>query len=130
MDIGGLEFRLHAHLVDDVPYRLLLGQPFHHLLLCHLEDQLDGGVDVSIRDPANPARVFTMPSRAQVVSTGSVWVLSLSTTPILWIDDCVPDDRYARFFPRSPSAVYAYKKVAKKVRPVATSLPEDFRNIH
>jgi len=83
-------------------------------------------MNVSIHDPANPACIFTVPSQARVVSTGSVHVLSLSTTPIPWINDCIPDDRYACFFLRSSSA--AYKKVAKKVWPVATSLPEDFRN--
>jgi hypothetical protein len=29
----------------------------------------------------------------------------------------------------SPTSVFAYKKAAKKVHPVATSLPEDFRII-
>ncbi|KAI0277654.1 hypothetical protein BC826DRAFT_875443, partial [Russula brevipes] len=30
--IGDISFRIHAHVVQDAPYRLLLGRPFQHLL--------------------------------------------------------------------------------------------------
>ncbi|KAH9038820.1 hypothetical protein EDB84DRAFT_1226366, partial [Lactarius hengduanensis] len=51
MQIGDVVFEIHAHVVDHAPFRLLLGRPFHHLLLCRLEDHPDGRVDISIRDP-------------------------------------------------------------------------------
>lgn len=54
MQIGDVSFTIHAHIVHTAPFRLLLGHPFHHLLLCQLEDHPDC-VDVSIRDPANPS---------------------------------------------------------------------------
>jgi len=53
MRIGDVSFTIHAHVVRTAPFRLLLGRPFHHLLLCRLEDHPDH-VDVSIRDPADP----------------------------------------------------------------------------
>ena len=61
MQIGDVSFTVHAHVVRAAPFRLLLGRPFHHLLLCRLEDHPDR-VDVSIRDPADPSRSITVPS--------------------------------------------------------------------
>ena len=34
MRIGDVSFTIHAHVVCTAPFRLLLGRPFHHLLLC------------------------------------------------------------------------------------------------
>ncbi|KAH9010333.1 hypothetical protein EDB84DRAFT_1226806, partial [Lactarius hengduanensis] len=51
MRVGDVTFAIHAHVVDRAPFRLLLGRPFHHLLLCRLEDHPDGRVEVSVRDP-------------------------------------------------------------------------------
>ncbi|KAI0281703.1 hypothetical protein BC826DRAFT_883731, partial [Russula brevipes] len=51
MQIGNVSFKIHAHVVRDAPFRLLLGRPFHNLLLCRLEDRPDGRIEVSIRDP-------------------------------------------------------------------------------
>ncbi|KAH9046514.1 hypothetical protein EDB84DRAFT_1264936, partial [Lactarius hengduanensis] len=51
MQIGDITFPIHAHVIDNAPFLLLLGRPFHNLLLCRLEDQADGHVDVAIRDP-------------------------------------------------------------------------------
>jgi hypothetical protein len=34
MQIGDVSFTIHAHIVRTAPFCLLLGQPFHHLLLC------------------------------------------------------------------------------------------------
>ena len=61
MQIGDVSFTMHAHVVRTAPFRLLLGHPFHHLLLCQLEDHPDR-IDVSIRDPADPSRSITVPS--------------------------------------------------------------------
>lgn len=39
MQIGDIAFEVHTHIVNKAPFQLLLGRPFHHLLLCQLEDQ-------------------------------------------------------------------------------------------
>lgn len=116
--VGDVSFTLHAHVVRTAPFRLLLGHPFHHLLLCRLEDQLDR-VDVSIRDPSNPARAVAMPSRArQGAQVGFVSALAYQVSPASLYNN---EDNLM--------SVLAYKKVARKVHPVAASLPEDFRII-
>ena len=51
--IGDMSFDIQAHVIRTAPFRLLLGRPFHHLLLCRLQDHPDH-VDMFIRDPANP----------------------------------------------------------------------------
>ena len=81
MRIGDVSFSLHAHVVRTAPFRLLLGRPFHHLLLCRLEDHPDR-VDVSIRDPANPSRSVAVPSRArQGAQVGFVSALTCQAHP-------------------------------------------------
>ena len=34
MHIGDVSFTIHAHVICTAPFRLLLGRPFHYLLLC------------------------------------------------------------------------------------------------
>ncbi|KAI0278593.1 hypothetical protein BC826DRAFT_893754, partial [Russula brevipes] len=51
MRIGNVSFRIHAHVVHEAPFRLLLGRPCQSLLLSSLEEKPDGRVVVSIRDP-------------------------------------------------------------------------------
>ena len=142
MRIGDVSFTIHAHVVRTAPFRLLLGRPFHHLLLCRLEDHPDR-VDVSIRDPADPSRsiaVRSVPSRArQATQVGFVTTLACQVYPepprmevldryIISPLSPFPDDN--NLSDSDPSVeVLAYKKAAKKVHPVAASLPEDFRII-
>ena len=139
MRIGDVSFTIHAHVVRTAPFRLLLGRPFHHLLLCRLEDHPDR-VDVSIRDPADPSHSIAVPSRArQATQVGFVTTLACQVYPepprMEALDHYVisplspfPDDN--NLSDSDPSVeVLAYKKAAKKVHPVAASLPEDFRII-
>lgn len=132
MQIGDVAFKVHAHVVDRAPFRLLLGRPFHNLLLCRLEDHSDGRVDVSVRDPANPTHFITIPSRARKAQVGFVRALAITSIP------APPSFKGLRsqhtlvyqFLDRStPKHALAYKKVARKVRPVSASLPEDYRII-
>ena len=139
MQIGDVSFTMHAHVVRTAPFRLLLGRPFHHLLLCRLEDHPDR-VDVSIRDPADPSRSIAVPSRArQATQVGFVTTLTCqvqpepphmealeryvasSLHPFIGNEDLSDSDQHIE--------ALAYKKAAKKVHPVAASLPEDFRVI-
>ena len=59
MHIGHIDFQLHAHVIEKAPFKLLLGQTFHNLLLSCLEDKPDDGVDLAIRDPADPSSSFS-----------------------------------------------------------------------
>ncbi len=51
MRIGDVSFHVHAYVVENAPFRLLLGRPFHSLLLTKLEDNLDGSVNLTICKP-------------------------------------------------------------------------------
>jgi hypothetical protein len=76
MHIGDVSFTIHAHVVCTAPFRLLLGCPFYHLLLCRLEDHLDR-VDMSIHDPDNPVQSIAISSRArQAAQVGFVSTLT------------------------------------------------------
>src|SRR6266404_4905777 len=59
MRLGDVNFQVHTFIVETAPFRLLLGHPFHNLLLTKLEDHEDGSVSLSIRDPADQSRKVT-----------------------------------------------------------------------
>jgi hypothetical protein len=50
-EVGDVELKVHAHVVADAPFQLLLGQPFQRDALCRLEDLTSGDVEVSLLDP-------------------------------------------------------------------------------
>jgi hypothetical protein len=133
MQVGDIEFKIHAHIIDHAPFRLLLGRPFHHLLLCCLEDHPDGRVDISVCDPANPAHAIHISLRAHQSQVGFLRTLACTiqvSTPradALCIHHTIPNSITSS---KPPSLVLAaYKKVARKVKPVPASLPEDFCTI-
>jgi hypothetical protein len=133
MKVGDVEFEIHAHIIDHAPFRLLLGRPFHHLLLCRLEDHPDGRVDVSVRDPADPARAINIPSRARQTQVGFLRTLActVQVSPPRADALCLHHPDSNSLTPSEPPALVlaAYKKVARKVKPVPASLPEDFRTL-
>ncbi|KAH9997396.1 hypothetical protein BJV74DRAFT_715522, partial [Russula compacta] len=51
MQIRGTSFKLHAHIVPEAPFRLLLSHLFQKLLCSTLEDMPDGCVNVTICNP-------------------------------------------------------------------------------
>jgi hypothetical protein len=169
MRAGDVAFEVHAHVVEHAPFRLLLGRPFQHALLCRIEDLPNGDVEVSVADPSNPARRINIPSRPRRVQAASVRILSSRSQPVS-SSPSIPQSQSlthsqsqspassqpiplslfvsnaqnsaasqtqappsSRLYPSSQIdtniSVQAYKKVAKKVRPVPTTLPEDFRTI-
>src|SRR5712671_4615328 len=65
MQVAGVPFKVHAHVVQDAPFQLLLGRPFLRVLLCRIEELRDGKVEVSIRDPTNSEGRIYLPSRAR-----------------------------------------------------------------
>ena len=152
MRIGDISVKVHAHVVERAPFRLLLGRPFQHALLCRIEDLPTGEVEVSVQDPVNPSHRVTIPSRPRKVQVSSVRILALSCLPQspspssshLPLPSRIPFISASLLSSGFPSCllsasqshmldgttlVQTYKKVARKVRPVPASLPEDFRTI-
>ena len=130
MQIEDVAFEVHAHIVERAPFRLPLGRPFHHHLLCRLEDHPDGRVEVSIRDPAHPTRSINIPSRARRAQVGFVKTY-VCDTPMPVFNGLKPQHSlcYQPLDSSMANQVLAYKKVSRKVRPVPASLPEDYRII-
>ena len=137
MSIGDINFQVHAYIVENAPFRLLLSRPFHNLLLSRLEDNADGSVDLSICDPANKTRIIQVPTKPCCAMVGIITTLAIQTRP-LPPRMHAPDQHGATTAPQAtlhqilsnlPNPVLAYKKAAKKVHPVAASLPEDFHII-
>lgn len=154
MRAGDISFVVHAHVVKHAPFRLLLGRPFQHALLCRIEDLPSGDVEVSVQNPSDSSHRISIPSRPRKVQVASVKILSLSCQPEApsslslsahqrssspqsrsspaSLPPSVPEPLLAlppffSSFLENSAAALAYKKVAKKVRPVPASLPEDFR---
>ncbi len=146
MRAGGIQVLVHVHVVENAPFRLLLGRPFQHALLCRIEDFPNGDVEVSVCDPNNPSHRVSIPSRPRKVQVASVRIstlsyhslsptysTSLSISPFTVSKLSPPSPQFSSLFyllsTNTSLSVQAYKKVAKKVRPVPASLPEDFRII-
>jgi hypothetical protein len=137
MSIGNITFQVHAYVVENTPFRLLLGRPFHNLLLSRLEDNMDGSVSLSIHNPADQSHIIQVPTRAQRTLVGIISTLALQSYPAP--PRMTATDQHGRSitqqiilqqaFPDPSTPVLAYKKASKKVHPVAASLPEDFRII-
>ena len=146
MHAGGIQVLVHAHVVENAPFCLLLGRPFQHALLCRIEDFPNGDVEVSVCDPNNPSHRVSIPSRPRKVQVASVRIstlsyhslsptysTSLSISPFTVSKLSPPSPQFSSLFyllsTNTSLSVQAYKKVAKKVCPVPASLPEDFRII-
>src|SRR6266403_3994556 len=78
MRTGNISFKVHAHVVAQAPFRLLLRHPFQHALLCRIKDLPNGDVEVSIWDPADPSRRISIPSHPRKVQVASVQILTIS----------------------------------------------------
>jgi len=62
MCVRGVTFKVHAHVIKHTPFRLLLGRPFQHQVLCTLDLLPDGSLDVFIHDPSDISRCILVPS--------------------------------------------------------------------
>lgn len=61
--VGDVVFKVHAHVVENASFSLLLGCPFQQAALCRFEDLLTGEVEVSVCDPTNMFRRVFLVSR-------------------------------------------------------------------
>jgi len=62
MQVGNVSVNVHAHVIKNTNFSLLLGHPFQQTLLCCFEDLPSGKVEVSIQDPADIAHRVYMPT--------------------------------------------------------------------
>ena len=60
-EIGGLKLYLQVHILENPPYRVLLGKPFETLGSTVIQTYEDGSAEVVIRDP-NTKRVAVVPT--------------------------------------------------------------------
>jgi len=134
MHIGGVTFKVHVHVIEHTPFRLLLGRPFQHQVLCMLNLLPNGSLEVFICDPSDISQCILIPSQACTAQVASIWVLSYHMRPIfpspLNLTLAYQPSLISAPISHHHKAALAYKKVVNKVRPVPASLPEDFCNMH
>jgi len=59
--IGGLTFFLQVHILEDPPYRVLLGRPFETLASTNIQTNEDGTSEVVMTDP-NTKKIAVVPT--------------------------------------------------------------------
>jgi len=165
LDIGGVAVYVHAWIIKNAPYRVLLGRPFQ---IAAQADTEDIGTTLVLEDPSRPGFKLRVPMRPHknlphtppscnfllgefaTLTAASLSVLSTPQTPSLMtpliastsisgrVFDSLPTPTLlsakspfaARYFREiyefSPSVLgLKCKPVDRKVRPVATTMPED-----
>jgi hypothetical protein len=60
-EIGGMKLYLQVHILENPPYRVLLGKPFETLASTVIQTYADGSSEVVIKDP-NTKRVAVVPT--------------------------------------------------------------------
>lgn len=61
MEVGGLKLFLQIHILENPPYRILLGKPFERLAATVIQTFEDGSAEVVMKDP-NTKRVAVVPT--------------------------------------------------------------------
>ncbi|KAF8889393.1 hypothetical protein BD779DRAFT_1469895 [Infundibulicybe gibba] len=149
--VDGLTTWAHAYVVPNAPYRLLLGRPWQrHVLLKKVEDS-NGNVFITLSDPTNRSNTRTVPTTARpwskkkgtfAMTVGQIndaWSALGGTAVVTSVCNTisVPPPKLpppALAISNTTLAEYILRenfaydtKVANKVRPVATTMPEDAR---
>ena len=150
IDVEGMKTWAHAFIIPDAPYRILLGRPWQRHV--HLKkDEDDDDVRITIRDPCNHSNVHhvaTTPRPFQGPVSSLAFLISVqeSVSRALWLAfpfskaQTTPSMQIAAtpFTEEVLRAQYtldpihhtfAYKKVANRVKPVATTMPQHARII-
>src|SRR6266851_6550486 len=97
MQVGSMPCKVHAHVVENAPFKLLLGQPFGHAVSSVIEDLPNRDVEVSVWDPTNPACRVYIPTRPCKGHITSIKILSIISDADSSINCLFPSD-----VPRSP----------------------------
>ena len=133
LQIGDIPFKIHAHVVEHAPFQLLLRRPVQRVLLSSLDEHPDGRVDIIARDPRDRSRRVIIPSRERRTHVGFVRTLAYEAVPppprMKALERYVANSMQPDASQDPLISTFAYKKAAKKVHPVAATLPEDFRII-
>jgi len=53
LQVGDVPFKIHAHVVENASFGILLSHPFQQALLCRFEDLPGGKVELSVRNPSD-----------------------------------------------------------------------------
>jgi len=142
--VDGIKTWVHAYVIPKAPYRLLLGRPWQRLVRLS-KDETDDDVFVTIRDPCSPSslhRIATTPRPFQGPADSMAFYASvrasISTALMMSIRPTFSQLTATSFaeevlrtqYDLDPiHHVFAYKKVANKVKPVATTMPQHARII-
>ena len=146
IDIKGIKSWAHAFVIPETPYRILLSCPWQHHV--HLKkDEDDDDVYITIRDPCNHSNLrciattprpfqgppkslaFLTAVRASVSHALECAGFSVSTaqaTPRMQITATpfAEEALRAQYTLDPIRHTFAYKKVANRVKPVATTMPQ------
>jgi hypothetical protein len=145
--IGHIVLYVQAQVVQRAPYRFLLGRPFSALVGCVRNDYPDGSTLITITDPNNPELTETIPTVPRVHGNGppaETWfqeipVMRETTVEATKRISIIAEPDIAKYLPvvtrslandqtnESVGVYKKYKPVAKKVKPVPATLPEEFR---
>ena len=130
VQINGISVLVHAWIIENAPYWLLLGRPFQ--LAAHADTEEAGDILVII-DPAHPGHRLRIPMRPHTpshilyglflsaVSPSLLPRLSSIASPLSW---SYLKETYSHTV---PALGLRYKPVDRKVCPVPTTLPEAAR---
>ena len=132
LQVGDMSLKIHAHIVEHASFEILLGRPFGQTALCRIEDLPSGEVEVSVRDPTNIARRVYVPAQPRIGRTMAVKMLSVVNvaSPPSRPEQVIMPHNFPSPPPTDPAIlVLKYKRVDKKVRPVPTTLPEEYRSV-
>jgi hypothetical protein len=77
MQVSNVPFKIHAHVIKDAPFQLLLRQPFGRAVSGAIEDLPNGETEVSVQDPADPTYRIYLPAHPRKGHTASVKILSV-----------------------------------------------------
>ncbi|KAE8239698.1 hypothetical protein A4X13_0g8112, partial [Tilletia indica] len=146
IEICGIWTRAHLHVINGPKYELLLGRPWQRQVRFNHRD-IDEGLLVTIHDPSTLKPHSFIAAPAEQSDPRSAYSLSVSETEreishlvcsleleeLLEDEDCQEENALLagnlskRTDSEMPSVLTMYKPVARKVRPVATTITEDDR---
>ncbi|GLB41626.1 hypothetical protein LshimejAT787_1002260 [Lyophyllum shimeji] len=149
IEVEGMKTWAHAYVVPNAPYRLLLGRPWQKsVLLAKVETE--AGVWVTLQDPRDRRRRKTVAMRERPSGKRATTFTCVEDVAAAWREDASADQSMpltqpppdladlvrtgpiaitnillASTFAIDPvTRVLAYKKVANKILPVPTTMPE------
>jgi len=133
LQVGNMSLKIHVHIVEHASFKILLGWPFGQTALCWIEDLPSGEVEVSVHDPTNIVHRVYVPARPRIRHTMAVKMLSVINlaSPPLRPEQVITLHKFPSPPPADPTVlILKYKRVDKKVRPIPTTLPKEYRSVH